>query len=249
MVLTGARVVSPPRNAAVVAALAPSGLVPRGWLVPEETSAPVLKDGKRARSICLVGHGGGGFWPEFEAWRERHPEISDPLDTWSKAVINPAAARFGGEAVFPSDVPWHPFQQWAIAAEGLKPSPLGLLMHPDYGLWHGYRGAILFGEAGIDDARRRPTDLPDTSVAGSGPGMAVVHPCDTCSDKPCLSACPVGAFSPAGFAVAACRTFVKTEASGAGCLGSGCLARDACPVGRAYRYGAQQIRFHMAALV
>ncbi len=48
-----------------------------------------------------------------------------------------------------------------MAAEGLKPSPLGLLMHPEYGLWHGYRGAILFGEAGIDNATGAPADLLD----------------------------------------------------------------------------------------
>ena len=29
-----------------------------------------------------------------------------------------------------------------MRAEGLKPSPLGVLVHPDFGLWHGYRGAI-----------------------------------------------------------------------------------------------------------
>jgi len=247
--IIGARVVSPPRNAAVVAALAPSGLAPRGWLVPEETSAPVLKNGKRAKRICLVGHGGGGFWPEFDAWHEMHPGIADPLDTWSKEVINPAAARLGGEAVFPSDEPWQPFQQWAMAAEGLKPSPLGMLIHPEYGLWHGYRGAILFGETGIDDAAGTPAEMAGTNVASSGSTEAPVHPCDTCSDKPCLSACPVGAFSPAGFAVEDCRTYVRTKPGQDGCMRSGCLARDACPVGREYRYGADQIRFHMAAFV
>jgi hypothetical protein len=232
--MVGGRVDSLSLNAAVAAVLVPSGLEPRGWMVPEKSSAPLLQSGEPARTICLVGHGGGGFWPVFAAWHEMHPGIGDPLDTWSKTVINPAAAMLGGEAVFPSDQPWHPFQQWAMAAEGLKPSPLGLLIHPEYGLWHGYRGAILFG-----------TD----SIAALEPGKAVVHPCDTCSDKPCLSACPVGAFSPAGFAVAACRTFVKTKPGQDRCMSWGCLARDACPVGRAYRYGAEQIRFHMAAFV
>ena len=50
----------------------------------------------------------------------------------------------GGTAWFPSEKPWQPFQQWAMRAEGLKASPLGVLIHPDYGLWHGYRGAIGF---------------------------------------------------------------------------------------------------------
>ena len=31
-----------------------------------------------------------------------------------------------------------------MRAEGLKPSPIGILMHPQFGLWHAYRGALLF---------------------------------------------------------------------------------------------------------
>ncbi|PHR19966.1 MAG: ferredoxin [Hoeflea sp.] len=244
----GTRVSSPPRDAQVFAALEPFGLQPRGWLVPDEASAPRLGNGMAAKAICLVGHGGGGFWPVFQAWRSMHPGIADPLDAWSKAVIEPVAALLGGEAVFPSDRPWHPFQQWAMQAEALKPSPLGLLIHPDYGLWHGYRGAILFAEAPNDGV----SALPGTSAVGPGvarPRPEAVHPCDMCWEKPCLSACPVGAFSPDGFAVEDCRTFVTTEAGTTRCMASGCRARDACPVGRPYRYGADQIRFHMAAFV
>lgn len=236
---------SPPPDFAVAAALEPSGLQPRGWLAPDENSAPRLASGVIARAICLVGHGGGGFWPVFQAWHRKYPDIADPLDAWSKAVLEPVAALLGGEAVFPSDRPWQPFQQWAIQAERLKPSPLGLLIHPDYGLWHGYRGAILFAEA-----RNDGLSVPSDISAGTGePRLADVHPCDTCSDKPCLSACPVGAFSLSGFAVSDCRTFVRTKAGMAECMVSGCLARDACPVGREYRYGRDQVRFHMAAFV
>ena len=54
-----------------------------------------------------------------------------------------SAAEIGGQAIFPSDKPYMPFQQWAMQAEGLKKSPLGMLIHPVYGLWHAYRGAIL----------------------------------------------------------------------------------------------------------
>ncbi|MEM5474159.1 ferredoxin [Hoeflea sp. AS60] len=225
-------------SAAVAAALEPSGLVPRGWLKPAAGAAPMLASGKPATSICLIGHAGGGFWPVFDTWLQGHPGFADPLDTWSKTVVGPIAASCGGEAVFPSDRPWHPFQQWAMTAEGLKPSPLGLLIHPDYGLWHGYRGAILFD---------------DVAFAGEGaaPDLAVetgmLHPCDTCTGKPCLSACPVEAFTPAGFAVSACRDYLKLDKGKQGCMKSGCLARDACPVGRNYRYGGEQIRFHMAA--
>jgi len=240
--ITGGRVDNPPLMAAVALALQPSGLVPRGWLAPETDSAPLLTNGKSAKTICLVGHGGGGFWPVFDGWWQKHPGIADPLDNWSKATINPVAVSLGGEAIFPSDRPWHPFQHWAMMAEGLKPSPLGLLIHPDYGLWHGYRGAILFGERALSGSGK-----PEGGKAGDASETAALHPCDTCPDKPCLSTCPVEAFTPTGFAVADCRSFLKSEPGRDGCMDSGCLARDACPVGREYRYSTGQIRFHMAA--
>lgn len=244
---TGGRVNRPQQDAAVAVAQEPFGLEPRGWLAPEDISAPRLKSGMAAKAICLVGHGGGGFWPVFQAWHAMHPGIADPLDAWSKAVIEPIAALLGGEAVFPSDKPWHPFQQWAMAAEGLQPSPLGLLIHPEYGLWHGYRGAILFDETRGDVAASLSAQGQGPDVFGQAPEGLQSHPCEACADKPCLSACPVDAFSTTGFAVANCRAFVRTPAGLDGCMDSGCLARDACPVGRAYRYGADQIRFHMAA--
>lgn len=223
-------------------ALADHGLCLRGWVFPDVTPVAMPSNGGAALAICLVGHAGGRFWPVFEAWRARYPGIEDPLDTWSKTVITPLSEAAGGEAVFPSDRPWQPFQQWAMAAEGLKPSPLGMLIHPDYGLWHGYRGAILFGDAAMTDPAL--AELRYAALAGR---VAMSHPCDSCTGMPCLSACPVGAFTPAGFAVSDCRSHLEGQAGRDGCMRSGCLARDACPVGRKYRYSSGQIRFHMAA--
>jgi len=229
--------VNEPRLIAVIAAaLEPSGLVPRGWLAPEPEVAPLLADGRPAAGICLIGNAGGGFWSAFHAWWQAHSESGHPLDDWSKDAINPVAASLGAEAVYPSDKPWQPFQQWAMLAEGLRASPLGLLIHPVFGLWHGYRAAILFGEA----------DLVKTPEPRS---IITSYPCDACTAKPCLSACPVGAFGADGFDVTVCRAHLATDAGQKGCVVSGCLARDACPVGRDYRYEAAQIRFHMAAFL
>lgn len=248
-------------------ALAAHGLCLRGWvdfgslensaqgtsIVP--LAAPVLSTGEAARHVALVGYLGRAIWPAFATWQVSNPAAQDPLDRWSKTVISPIARAVGGEAAFPSDRPWRPFQQWAMAAEGLRPSPLGMLIHPLYGLWHGYRGAILFGEsvsAGLSRQREASalrTRVDDAgAMSGEGAAAAAIrHPCDACEDKPCLSACPVDAFDKDGFHVAACRAYLKAEAGARGCMVSGCLARNACPVGREYRYGAAQIRFHMAA--
>ena len=211
-------------------ALAEHGLIPRGgFTFGTDERAPAGPSGKPARAVMLVGHGGGAFWPHFSKWRANRPDIaSDPLDTWSKELLCAIAARFGARAVFPSDRPYLPFQKWAMRAEGLRPSPLGILMHPQFGLWHAYRGALLF----------------DIEIVTDDPGDAV-HLCDQCEGKDCIMACPVQAVCLDGVEVDRCRGHLATDA-GAACVHQGCRARAACPHDR-FAYGPEQAAFHMAA--
>ena len=216
------------------AALEPHGLFLRGFVnFSGSELAPVLENGRPAASVLLVGNIGSAFWPAFSGWRAAQPDHggADPLDTWSKAVLRPIATGRNATVWFPSDPPWQPFQQWAMRAEGLKASPLGMLIHPVYGLWHGYRGALGFAE-------RVDAVLPDVQQ----------HPCDLCPDKPCLTTCPAEAVRAEVFDVAACRAHLRMPEGQGGCMVSGCFARAACPVGTAYRYNDAQLRFHMAAL-
>ncbi|SDO98615.1 Ferredoxin [Phyllobacterium sp. YR620] len=214
----------------ITAALEPHGLVPRGGFVfGAADDIPVLPDGTRARSVVLVGHFGSSIWQAFTAWRRDNPGVASPLDSWSKQVLNAIASEFGGYSVFPSDRPYLPFQQWAMRAEGLRPSPLGLLIHPQYGLWQAFRGALLFRQS-----------MAFAPLQENG------HPCDVCASKPCLSACPVDAFDGETYAVARCRDYLATE-PGQTCMEGGCLARLGCPVGRQYAYFGDQQRFHMTA--
>ena len=211
------------------ARLKPYGLMPRGGFVFDETDiAPVLPGGVTPGSVILVGHSGSSLWSHFVKWRRSHPNEADPLDMWSKQVLNGVAADIGAMAVFPSDRPYLPFQRWAMRAEGLAASPLGLLIHPQYGLWQAFRGAMLF---------ERPFEFPQLD--------AFDHPCDLCKEKPCLSACPVDAFDGINFAVTRCRDYLP--AGGFTCMDEGCQARLACPIGREYTYAPDQQRFHMAA--
>jgi epoxyqueuosine reductase QueG len=139
--------------------------------------------------------------------------------------------------LFPFGPELWPFQRFAMRAMGIKPSPLGLLVHPQFGLWHALRAAIV---------------LPGMQVKVPAP-HEVIHVCEKCDERYCLSACPVSAFTSSGFAVDACRGYLAGPATlpggmtGPDCMGEGCAARNACPVGLEWRYGQAQIRFHMAA--
>ena len=218
--------------------LASRGLILRGgFAFEQDEDAPAGPAGAPALAALLVGQRGAEPWPHFQQWLQRQSgTVANPLDTWSREIIASVARRFGARAVSPSDKPYLPFQQWAMRAEGLRPSPLGILMHPDYGLWHAYRGALLF-------------DTQDAAAAIAGMNQHAhipIHLCDRCDGKPCLKSCPVDAYDGRGFNYADCLSHVRSE-QGRPCRDDGCLDRNACPYGLEWRYPADVQRFHMAA--
>jgi len=216
--------------AAVRAAAEASGLVLRGGLRLDEAerTGPLAS----ARTVLLLGIVGSVGWPAFAASAEATDGRAHPLDRWSRRVVTGLAQRFGATALFPFEgPPYFPFQAWGARAEPLYASPLGMFIHPRYGLWHSYRGALGFAEA---------LDLPERE---QGPS-----PCESCAGRPCLSACPVGAFTAAGYDVPACADWLRGGEGGA-CLSGGCLARRACPVGREFTQAPAQAAFHMAAFL
>lgn len=111
-------------------------------------------------------------------------------------------------------------------------SPLGILIHPEFGLWHAYRGAMAFGER---------LALPPREQRAS--------PCASCATRPCETACPVGAIAAArSYDATACTAHVAS-ALGRDCRELGCRARRTCPVGAEYGYGPAQAEFHMSAFL
>ena len=217
----------------VVGAVEAEGLTSRGsFHVVADDAVPTFPDGTPAATLVLVGNAGFGMWPAFAASEEANDGAPDALDRWSRRVVSRLADSLGGGAHFPfGGPPWLPFIRWAQRAGPVHPSPIGPLVHPDFGLWHAYRGALAF---------RERLDLPPRDNRAS--------PCDTCADRPCLSSCPVGAFAASGYDVARCVAHIESRA-GARCLGAGCLARHACPVGQETAYDPPQAAFHMRAFL
>lgn len=216
---------------ALCADSAAAGMACRGGFHPTpEDGVPAVAEGKPARTLVLLGFTGGLQWPLFTLSPEYRDGDPHPLDRWSRRIIETLAGRFGAAELYPdSGPPWWPFQRWARRAEALHVSPLGILIHPEFGLWHAYRGALAFAGA---------FDVPAP--------QRWLHPCEHCAGKPCLTSCPVEAIAPARFDRAVCMTHVASPAGG-DCRSRGCLARRSCPVGASHRYGTGQAAFHMNA--
>jgi len=216
--------------ATLAAALGAHGLILRGGFRPRaDAGVPPLDDGRPIRTLVMVGNAGPGMWRAFAASPE-YQTAPDPLDRWSQRVLGELAAELGATALFPfGGPPYRPFVAWAKRAAPVRESPLGMLIPPEYGLWHAYRGALAFAER---------LDLP--------PRDDRPRPCDTCADKPCLSACPVDAFGSDGYDVPVCVAHISRP-EGADCMELGCRARRACPVGTEFIYEPAHAAFHMAA--
>ena len=82
------------------------------------------------------------------------------------------------------------------------PRPVRLLVHDAAGLMVSFRGAL---------ALKERLDLPPPPPP----------PCDGCAAKPCLTACPPGALTGAGYDLPACHAFLDTDP------GQDCMTRAA----------------------
>jgi hypothetical protein len=208
------------------------GLAVRGGFYPESDDVgTLLPHSTVPGTVVLFGFTGSVQWPHFANSREASDGLPDPLDRWSRRVIGGLAREFHGRDFYPDDKPAISFQRLAARCESVDRSPIGILMHPDWGLWHAYRGGLAFA---------RIMKLPRLERAQ--------FPCESCTGQPCLTACPVDAFTPDGFDSKRCIRHVES-AAGAECREGGCLARRACPVAPSARYPPPQAQFHMAAFV
>lgn len=211
--------------------LAQNGLYPFGMvaLEPDEIAGEDASHG-----LLIANHadenGEHKMWQVFSASNEFSDGGPDPLDRWTKRIVGNIAKKAGLAVRYPFGEPHYPFQAWAMRSRSLKPSPLGILIDLEYGLWFAFRALLLLPE--------KPEDLPQLMPTG-------LHPCDHCTEKPCLSACPVNAVSTGSFDVVTCRSGLKNGDPG-DCYDKGCGARNACPISTPYP--PDQLRFHMAAI-
>ncbi len=205
------------------------------------------------QGLVLIGQAGSRIWPYFAA-QTRFAS----LDAWSSHHLSHLATRLGGLYIDPSSgPPYWPFQKWLYDTGHFFRSPLGLAVHVRFGLWTAVRGALRLTPARASHAaflnrawHRLETQTLSRPAAASVPASS---PCVSCATKPCLSACPVGAFEagsssdePGRFEASRCREGLAKPLP---CLRLACTARHACPVGRQYAYHPAHAAFHMRAFL
>jgi len=222
-----------PAAAKLTEDLAAAGFLCLGGFEPGAgDGVPDISGGSAVTNLLLIGSTGPSLWPSFRTT----PEFADPaphaLDRYTKRALSQIAADHRYEVLFPFEgPPYFPFQQWALKCGGFSQSPLGVLAHAQYGPWTGFRAAFLTSEPVI-----------------ATPAPTVSGPCETCFDKPCVTACPVDAISPeTGYDVPACKTHLASDPAIA--CWSGCLARHACPYGGDHKPSPETARFHMESFV
>jgi hypothetical protein len=179
------------------------------------------------RRLVLVGHGGRRMW---EALRKKAIETPDPVDRFSTSLTSTFIRDYlGNEPVlwlYPNTAYLVPLQSLGEAAGWSFPCPLGSGISPIYGVWFAYRAAFL-----ID------ADLPLVHEAPAA------SPCDTCTTRPCITACPAGAVKPDAFDISSCA---RQRLSPESLCAHRCLARLACPICPEHRYTPSQIQYHYA---
>ncbi len=184
-------------------------------------------------TVIIVGNAGNqksyDFWSVFAADQNNG---TDPLENWTRETLSKIAKDLNADALYPFDgPPYIPILTWAQRAESVHPTPFGPLIHSEYGLWHAYRGVLLFTEK---------IDLPSLPKTPS--------PCENCTDQACISTCPVDAVADGHFNVEGCAGFLASS-KGEVCLQGGCAARRACPIGQCHIYEPAQAEFHLQAFL
>jgi NAD-dependent dihydropyrimidine dehydrogenase PreA subunit len=182
------------------------------------------------RQLILFAHAGRRLWERVQA--EPVP-LPHPIDTYSLRTVEQwlaqALPRARYRFVYPRGLPAGQhvgLQRLGTLAGWHHASPFMVGVDARWGSWFAYRVAVL-----------TDTALPASPTEDHG------HPCEGCSAKPCISACPAHALDAGTMDVDACQQYRLQENSSCALA---CLARQACPVGAEHRYEDSQIR-HSAA--
>lgn len=228
---------SPDKALVLSDALQKHGLICFGGLEISSDLCATDSDKMIGKKGLIIGNAGKTMWQVFSKSSEFRDHAPDPMNRWTKRVLDDIAGELGVQVVYPFDEPYWPFQRLAQKAANVQSSPLGILIHSKFGLWHAFRGLFVF-----DDTAEFESQINVLTHQAE----SLNHPCDDCIEKPCLNACPVGAFTGDRLDVQSCFTHLD-GGNTPDCVQSGCQARCACSIAKEHQYDGAQMKFHMEA--
>jgi epoxyqueuosine reductase len=175
--------------------------------------------------LILTAHGGRRFWDALQRFGMK---TADPVDHYSITLTRQFVTDYLEDTAVLILYPGQPFtvplQQLGELAGWSHPSPIGQGINPEFGLWFAYLTAFL-----------TKVQLPVTNY------LNTQSPCQTCIDKPCISACPAAAVQVDAFDMMRCADYrIRSQSPCA----DRCLARMACPVAPQHQYTLTQIQYH-----
>lgn len=183
------------------------------------------------KTLIMLGPKEPGFWTYIIKQDEFKDGLPNPLDRWSKRVIDTIGEETKGEPAYPfGGPPYHPFMTWALKTGRSWHSPIKFLVHDTSGLLVSYRGVL-----GYSEFFHLPPPPPQS-------------PCVTCIDKPCITACPVDVLTPEIYDADGCRKYIGSS-EGHECLRLGCNVRRICPISATYQRDIRQSEFHQIAFL
>lgn len=181
----------------------------------------------RYQRLILFGNGGSRFWQSMQRHRTRIEQEADAVDNYFiRTIENLFDVDSDHRIIYPGN---HrlPLQALGKLAGWHHDSPLGLGIHPVFGLWFAYRGVIMSNT--------------DFTVLAENSDIPSASPCESCDEKPCIAACPATAVTDSGFKVKLCSEYRLQSDSR---CQSRCVSRLVCPIGRDYRYVEDQMAYH-----
>jgi methylmalonic aciduria homocystinuria type C protein len=202
-----------------------------GWFNGGVEETERLQDFGSSASLGILLGNSRAVWPVFMQRVEADPKLyqaAHPLDTYVEqtaalllAGLEPIRAHaYFAHVTRPRAVPMQRLAE-AVGFAGL--GPVQLSIHPRLGPWFAMRIVLV-------------VDVP-------GPGgapPAVERPCQGCS-RPCVAPFQRALESSEALGV---RPRVVSRRAVAEHAERWIAVRDACPVGRGFRYGEQQLAYH-----
>ena len=194
-------------------------------------SMPNLSLPAKSCELLLIGNYGNALWQAMPAacLSRPHPVDSFTTDCVTRA-LEKQVAKDSWSLLFPhtpDDINLS-LQQLGALAGWHHPSPLGIGINKNLGLWFAYRAVVVLNV--------QLNELPPVRRPWSEES-----PCIACEYTPCVTACPASALtSDKSPDLTACVNHRITSESS---CASTCLARVACPVAPQWQYQSKQLAY------